>query len=107
MAFDIGATLEDMLSAAGNVLNKEAPKVKKCLRAAMEAEKDALAEIAKARLDDEITDEDMQKQIADEKDALRAALLVCQVKSKVAMQKAVNAAADVFSNAVKAALKVI
>lgn len=107
MAFDIGAVLKDMLSAAGDVLKDEAPKVKQCLKAAIEAEKDALDDIAKARLAREITAKEMQSQIADEKDALKAALLVCQVKSKVAAQKAANAAGAVFANAVKAALKVV
>ena len=107
MAFDISIVLKDMLSAAGDVLKDEAPKVKQCLNAAVEAEKDAFEAIAKARIAKEITAKEMQSQLADEKDALRAALLVCQVETKVAAQKAANAAADVFSTAVKAALKVI
>lgn len=107
MAFDIGAVLKDMLTAAGDVLKDEAPKIKQCLKAAIEAEKDALDDIAKARLAKEITAKEMQSQLRDEKDALKAALLVCQVKSKVAAQKAANAAAAVFEGAVKAALKVL
>lgn len=107
MAFDIGAVLKDMLSAAGDVLKDEAPKVKQCLKAAVEAEKDALEDIAKARFAKEITAEEMESQLADEKDALKAALLVCEVKTKVAAQKAANAAVAVFTSAVKAALKVI
>lgn len=104
MAFDIGAVLKDMLVAAGDVLKDEAPKVKQCLKLAVEAEKDALDAIAKARIAKEITAKEMQSQLADEKDALKAALLVCQVKTKVAAQKAVNAAATVFTTAVRAAL---
>ena len=107
MAFDIGAVLKDMLSAAGDVLKDEAPKIKQCLKAAIEAEKDALDDIAKARLAKEITAKEMQSQLADEKDALKAALLACQVKSKMAAQKAANAAVTVFANAVKVALKAI
>jgi hypothetical protein len=107
MAFDIGAVLKDMLSAAGDVLKDEALNVKQCLKAAIEAEKDALDEIGKARLAKKITAKEMQSQLADEKDALKAALLVCQVKSRMVAQKAANAAADVFANAVKAALKAI
>jgi VIT1/CCC1 family predicted Fe2+/Mn2+ transporter len=107
MAFDIGAVLKDMLSAAGDVLKDEAPKVKQCLKAAIEAEKDALDDIARARLAKEITAKEMQSQLKDEKDALRAALLVCEVKSKMAAQKAANAAATVFAGAVKTALKAI
>ena len=107
MAFDIGTVLRDMLSAAGDVLKDEAPKVKQCLKAAVEAEKDALEAIAKARIAKEISAKEMQSQLADEKDALKAALLVCQVKTKVAAQKAANAAAAVFATAVKSALAAI
>jgi len=107
MAFDIGAVLKDMTSAAGDVLAKEGPKVKGCVKTAIQQEKDALNAIAKARLKDEIDAEDMKSQIADEKEALKAALLVCQVKGKVAAQKAANAAIKVFTNAVKVALKAV
>lgn len=107
MAFDIGAVLKDMLGAAGDVVQEEAPKVKQCLQAAIEAEKDALDDIARARLAGEITARELQAQVADEKDALKAALLACDVKSKVAAQNAVNAAAAVFSNAVRVALKAV
>lgn len=107
MAFEIGSVIKDMLAAAGDVLKDESPKVKQCLKAAIEAEKDALDDIAKARLAKDITAKEMQSQLADEKAALKAALLVCQVKSKIAVQKAANAAANVFANAVKVALKAI
>jgi hypothetical protein len=107
MAFDIEAVLGDMASAAGDVLSKEGPKVASCLKAAIEEEKDALEAIAKARLGDEIDDADMKSQIADEKEALRAALLACEVKSKMAVQKAANAAIKVFSDAVNVALKAV
>jgi len=107
MAFDIGAVLRDMASAAGDVLAGEGPKVNSCIKAAIEEEKDALEAIAKARLDDEIDDADMKSQITDEKEALRAALLACEVKGKMAVQKAANAAIKVFSDAVKVALKAV
>lgn len=105
MAFDIGAVLKDMAAAASEVLSTEGPKVKGCVKKAIEEEKDALDAIAKARIVGEITTEDMKSQIADEKDALKAVLLVCQVKGKLAAQKAANAAIKVFTDAVKVALK--
>lgn len=107
MAFDIGAVLKDMTATASDMLSTEGPRVKECVKKAIEAEKDALDEIAKARIAGEITVDDMKSQIANEKDALKAALLVCQVKGKLAAQKAVNAAIKVFIDAVKVALKAI
>jgi hypothetical protein len=96
-----------MASAAGDVFSEEAPKVKSCIKAAIEEEKGALDAIASARLADEIDDADMKSQIADEKEALKAALLVCQVKGKMAAQKAANAAIKVFTDALKVALKAL
>lgn len=105
MAFDVGAVLKEMAAAASEVLATEGPKVKACLKKAIEEEKDALQAIANARIAGEIDADDMKSQIADEKEALKAALLVCQVKGKLAAQKAANAAIKVFTDAIKIALK--
>lgn len=107
MEFDIGAVLKGMVAAASDVLSTEGQKVKECVKKAIEEEKDALNAIAKTRIAGEITADDMKSQIADEKDALKAALLVCQVKGKLAAQKAANGAIKVFTDAVKVALKAI
>jgi hypothetical protein len=104
MSFDIEGTIEDMVSAVSGVISGEWPEVKDCVKQALEDEKEALEEIAKARINGEIDDEDMKSQLEDEKVALEAALLACQVKAKAAAQKAVNAAVDVFRNAVSAAI---
>lgn len=107
MAFDIGATIKDMGNAAAAVLGGEAPKIRGCLDKAFEDEKEALKAIADARIAGEITAAEMKEQIADEREALKAALLVCKVKGKVAAQKAANAALKVLEKAVRAALKVV
>jgi hypothetical protein len=107
MSFDIDTTLKDMGSAAAAVLAGEAPKVRDCLNKALQDEKEALKLIADARIAGEITAAEMKDQIADEREALKAALLVCKVKGKVAAQKAANAALKVLEKAVRAALKVV
>ena len=107
MAFDIGEVLKQMISAAGDVLAKEGPIIKGCVKAAFEQEKDALEEIAQARLEGEIDDDDLKSQIADEEDTLKAALLACKVKGKVAAQKAANAAIKVFTGALETAFKAL
>lgn len=107
MAFDIREVLDGMLGAAAGVLSAEWPKIQACVKAAFEEERDALEAIAKARIEGEINDNDMKSQLADEKDTLEAALLVCKVKGKVAAQKAANAAIKVLSDAIKIALKAL
>lgn len=107
MSFDIDSTIKDMGSAAAAVLAGEAPKVKDCLNKALQDEKEALKAIADARIAGEITAADMKSQIADEREALKAALLVCKVKGKVAAQKAANAALKVLQDAVRVALKAL
>jgi len=104
MAFDIGEVLEGMVEAASGVLSKEGPKIRGCIKQAFEEEREALAAIAEARLKGEIDDEDFESQLEDEKDALKAALLACKVKAKAAVQKAANAATQVFADAIKALL---
>jgi hypothetical protein len=107
MSFDIDATIKDMGNAAAAVLAGEAPKIRDCLDKALQDEKEALKAIADARIAGKITAADMKDQIADEREALKAALLVCKVKGKVAAQKAANAALKVLEKAVRGALKIV
>ncbi len=107
MSFDIDATIKDMGNAAVAVLAGEGPKIRDCLDKALQDEKEALKLIADARIAGEITAADMKSQIADEREALKAALLVCKVKGKVAAQKAANAALKVLQDAVGVALKAV
>jgi hypothetical protein len=106
MSFDIDGTIKDMGNAAAAVLAGEAPRIRACLDKALEDEKEALQMIAEARIAGEITNADMKSQIADEREALKVALLVCKVKGKVAAQKAANAALKVLQNAIGTALKI-
>jgi hypothetical protein len=107
VAFDIGEVLKEMIAAAGKVIGAEAPKVKDCVKAAIKDEKDALRSIARARLAKKIDDDGVKEHIAEEKEALKVALLVCQIQGKVATQKAINAALRVFNKALKAAVDAI
>ncbi|WP_243688768.1 hypothetical protein [Geotalea toluenoxydans] len=49
-----------------------------------------------------LTDEELQDQLEGERDAFEAGVAMCKVKSKVTIQKAVNAALKVLEEAVKA-----
>ena len=107
MAFDIDQTLAGMVTAAAGVLAGEWPGVEACVRKAFQNEAAALEAIARKRLDNELTDDEMEEELKFEKDALEADLLACKVKTKVAAQKAVNAAAAVLSGAIKGALRIL
>lgn len=104
MAFDADKTLQDMIKAISGVLSGEWPAIKSCVERALEKEKEAIAKIAKARLKNQIDDDDMRRHLEDRKLVLEAALLACQVTAKMAAQNAANAAIDVLSKAIKAAL---
>ena len=105
MAFNIEETGKNMLSAAAGVLTGEWRGIQSCVTKAFEDEKDALGAIAEARLAGEIDDAEMKSQLDDEAETLTATLLVCQVKTKLAAQEAINAALKVLTAAVQMALK--
>jgi hypothetical protein len=107
MAFDVDEILGDMSDAIESVLAGEWPAVRTCVRKALQDQRDAMDAIARARIANEISDEEATLQLEDEKVALTAALLACKVKAKVMTQEAANAAIKVLSGAIRAALKVI
>ena len=104
MAFEVKTTLNDMLAAMEKVLAGEWPKIRSCMTKALEDEAEALKDIAEARLKGEIDEDEMKSELDDEKLALKAALLACQVQAKVAAEQAANAAIQVLADAIKAAL---
>jgi hypothetical protein len=107
MAFDLDKTIGDMSSAFAGVIAGEWPKVRSCVEKALKDERDACETIAQARLSGEIDDDEMKSELDDEKETLKAALLVCQVKSKAVAQKAANAAINVLQAAIEAALNAV
>lgn len=104
MSFNIENTIKDMASAISGIISGDWPDIKDCVEKALDDEKEALSDIAEARLNDDIDDEDMKSHLDDEKIALEAALLACKVKAKVMAQNAANAAIDVLKQAIKAAI---
>lgn len=104
MSFDMDKTLNDMVSAASGVLSKDASKVQTCVRRAHEESREALEDIARKRVAGDYDDDDVESELEDEGQTLKAALLACKVQAKAAAQKAINAAFDVLRRAIKAAL---
>lgn len=107
MDFDIKKTLDDMANAIAGVVTNEWPKVDVCIKKALDEEKDALDEIAQARLVNEINDDEMKSELDDETETLQAVLLACKVKAIVMAQQAANAAIKVLTDAINAALKAL
>lgn len=107
MGFDINETLAGMAEAAKGVLKNEWPLVKKALEDVLQKEQGMLNKIALARINEEISEDDMKRQLEDEKIAFNDGLLMIQVVSKKLLQDAVNAAIGAFWTAVKNALKAI
>jgi hypothetical protein len=105
MEFDIKATLGDMLNAVKSVVSGEWPKVRDCIRRALEEEKDFLQSLAEARLAGEIDDDMLGAQLRDERETLEAVLAVCQLMGKKLAQDAANAAINAFNNSVLTAVK--
>ena len=103
MSFNIEKTIKEMTSAISGVVSGEWSGIKDCVEKAIDDEKEALSDIAEARINDDIDDEDMKSHLDDEKIALEAALLACKVQAKVMAQKAANAAIEVLKQAINAA----
>ena len=104
MAFDLEKTITDMLGAVQGVVADEWPRVQGDMERVLADEREALNDIAQARLNGDIDDEELVEQLADEKEAFTAGLAMVRATSKAAVQKAVDAATSVFFNAVRAAL---
>jgi len=104
MSFDMEQTAKDMLAAMQGTLSAEWPEIRDCTERAVREEQDVLKEIAKARIEGAIDEDEMQSQLDDEKETLKAVLLVCKVKAKRAAQDAANAAIEVLKNAIRASV---
>src|SRR3954467_11118119 len=104
MAFNSSETLKDMIAAVEEVVAGEWPRIKYGAQDALKEQEDALEEIAAARVKGDITEEEMQSQLEDEKLTFQAALLACEVKAKATAQQAANAAFKVLEQAIQVCL---
>ena len=72
----------------------------------LENEKESLELIGQERLAGRWSEEKFDDELEREKKVMEAELLTIQIMTKAAAQKAINAAIEVFVNAVKAALPI-
>lgn len=104
MPVDLNAVFQNMLSAASGPLKAAGPKAQSYLTQIMNNHKQILMQLAQAKLQNQISDADLQTQLDSEKQALAAELLGLDVIAKEAAQSAANAAISVLITALKAAV---
>lgn len=104
MAFDIHAVLNNMKIAAVDAVKDDLENIPEYLFIILENEKDALGLLAEARLAGEITDEVFQKELEREKQVLEVEMLTISIMTKAIAQKAINAAMNTLTDAIKLAL---
>jgi hypothetical protein len=105
MAFDFEDTFKGMFNAAKGVVEGDFPELKSKLEEVLNNEKEALKDIAEARIRGEINDEDLLSQIEDEKLTLESGILMLEVHAKVTLQNAINAAMNVLKSAIDTVIK--
>lgn len=104
MGFDPDRTLKEMLGAMQGVVTQKWPEVEQFVQKAIENEREALVQIADMRLTGDLTDAEMEQELANQADILEAELLAAQVMTKAMAQRAVGEALGVLRKAVRAAL---
>jgi len=104
MSFDIDRVLKDMIEAISEHAQEDAPEIKASIRQILDNEWESLKELGEARLRNEIDDTVFDRELERERKVVEAELLTIEIMTKALAQKAVNAAIDVFINAVKAAI---
>ncbi|MCP4667297.1 MAG: hypothetical protein GY849_13125 [Deltaproteobacteria bacterium] len=100
MDFDIDRVIQDMIVAVVGVVKEEHGDISRYAKEIIEAEKETMTELSELRINGEITDDEFQSELEDEKDTLVAQLKAVAVMELAMTQKAVNAAIDVLVKAV-------
>ena len=104
MSFDIDQVLKDMTGAITDTVKEGAGDINSDVKEILDAEKESLQDLGEARLQKEIDDIVFNREIEREKKVVEAELLTIEIMTKASAQKAVNAALDVFVNALKVAV---
>ena len=104
MSFDIDQVLKDMTGAITDTVKEGVGDINSAVKEILDAEKESLQDLGEARLQKEIDDIVFNREIEREKKVVEAELLTIEIMTKASAQKAVNAALDVFVNALKVAV---
>lgn len=104
MSFDIESVLKDMVGAINDSAKEDVGDIKEYAETIIKNEKESLKELGQARILGEISDDVFDREIKREKKVVETELLTIKIMTEAAVQKAVNAAIDVFITAIKAAI---
>lgn len=104
MSFEIEAVLKEMSSAMRDAVEDDASDIRSYAAQVLQNEKDSLQELGEARIRGEISASVFDAEIEREKKVVEVELLTLQIMTDAAAEKAVNAALNVFVEAVKKAL---
>ena len=104
MSFDIETVYNDMVSAMSDAVKDDVGEIKQYADTIIKNEKKSLKKLGEARIQGQITDEVFDREIKREKKVVETELLTIQLMTEASVQKAVNAAINVFVKAVKAAI---
>jgi hypothetical protein len=104
MSFDINTIINNMKNAAAGAVKDELEDIPAYLNQIFENEKEALKNLAEARLAGEISDKEFQNELTREKKVLEAEMLTISIMTKAVAQKAINAAMNVLVDAVRLAI---
>lgn len=107
MGFDINVVVKDMAEAINNAVKHDCGDIQQYATQILFNEKKSLEELGLARVSGEINDEVFNREIEREKKVVEAELLTIKIMTKALAQKAINAALDVFTKAVKAAITIV
>lgn len=107
MNLDINETLAKMLSVVKNNVEEYWAETKGIANQFMQNRKARLELLARFRIENKITEDDLRGYLEDEKKLLESELHAIAVISKATAQRAANAAIDVFVGAVRTAIKFV
>lgn len=104
MRLDIGNLFKEMATTAGATLQDESGNISADILSVLDKNKESIAELVVARSNGDINEEDFNIELQREKAILEAEMISLEIVSKSAVQKALNAAMDTLTNAVKMAI---
>jgi len=104
VSFDIEQVLKEMGAAIGDTAQKGSGAIESYAQTILEKERKSLQELAEARVTGEIDEATFNQELERERLVVETELLTGEIMTKALVQKAVNAALEVFNKAVQAAI---
>lgn len=107
MSFDINETIAQMAGAIKGVISEDWPIVKNTVNGFLEDEQSRLELLASLRIKGQINEDDFADRLQNEGLILESELHAIAIITKAVAQRAANAAIDVLTQAVQAAIDII